>query len=164
MGRVDHDISDRVLPGFSRAEPSVSCEREEVAWSSGGGEEGSGSSEREGVTEPSQVEFLFVVWDEPEDTAGEERSTIPLARDAASGAEAFISGIFRPSERAWEERCCARACSAVAVTCSTSSRYLSSSRTEPRACTGAGAGGGVGGVVVSILYTVGDGAEPAGAH
>lgn len=116
-----------MLPGFARAEASVMSDSDETTWSSGSavGEEGSW----DGVMDPSQTEFRSV--EDPEDSTGEERSTIPESIEAANGAEASISGTFRPNCRASSESCCARACSASdESSCRTSVRYLSSSRTE----------------------------------
>ena len=92
VGRVDSEASDRVLPVLMRSEESATSDSEETISSStdGTGEDGSW----DGVTEP-HTEFRSV--DDPEDRTGEERSTIPEAIEAASGAEAAISGTFRPS-------------------------------------------------------------------
>lgn len=100
VGRVDSDASDRVLPGLMRSDPSVTFDSDEMIWSSveGEGEDGSW----DGVTEP-HVEFRFV--DDPEDRTGEELPSIPEAIEAASGADASISGIFSPSCRASSASC-----------------------------------------------------------
>lgn len=59
VGRVDNDASDRVLLSFTRSEENVSCDNDVAIWSSGDGDSDGddGSTDREGVTEPSQVEF-----------------------------------------------------------------------------------------------------------
>lgn len=81
------------------------------------------------MTEPSAREFRPV--DDPDERTGEERSTIPEAIEAASGAEASISGTFSPRVRASSISCCARACSASAESkWSTSDRYRCSSRID----------------------------------
>lgn len=127
---MDSEASERVLPGFARSEAIVieDGDGEEMTWSSGDGEDGS----YEGVTEPSAREFRSV--DEPDERSGEEeRSTIPEAIEAASGAEASISGTFRPRVCASSKSCCARACSASAESrWRTSVRYCCSSRTGAR--------------------------------
>lgn len=110
VGRVDCEASERVLPGFARSEASVTSDKDETTWSSGEGTGEDGSWL--GVTDPSQTELRSV--EEPEDMTGEERSTIPEAIEAASGAETSMSGTLRPSCCASSESRCARACSASA--------------------------------------------------
>lgn len=124
VGRVDCDASERVLPAFARSDASAISDNDEATWSSAEetGEEGS----CDGVTDPPQVEFRSV--EEPDEITGGERSTMPEAIEAASGAETSMSGMRNPNSCASVESCCARACSASAEERrSTSDRYLSSS-------------------------------------
>lgn len=126
VGRVDSEAIERVLPGFASSEASVISDSDETTWSSGDGM-GKEDGSWDGVMDPSQMEFRSV--EEPDETTGEERSTIPEAIEAASGAETSMSGTLKPRYRASSESCCARACSASAEERSrTSDRYLSSSR------------------------------------